>query len=202
MKPRALVLWLLLSLIASVGCTRGSSTKTSSPSPTPSGAPSPQTPSPSAPTASVLECGKSEGGVDTHVYLSEIRVGTHDGFDRVTFQFTSAPSVPANIPKYQIEDVAPPLKKGPSDEPMQVEGSAFVRALFFGAERYNRSTDPAKRVYTGPDEFRPGFPVLKEAELQEDFEATMSWILGLNKRSCPRVQELTGPLRVVVDLPH
>jgi hypothetical protein len=35
-----------------------------------------------------------------------------------------------------------------------------------------------------------------------DFEATLSWIMGLSRPTCWRVQELHNPDRLVIDFHH
>ncbi len=65
-----------------------------------------------------------------------------------------------------------------------------------------RVADVCGWPYDGPDRLRPGFDVLVEAARAGDFEATLSWYLGLSRRACWSVRELHDPDRVVIDLPH
>lgn len=186
----------LVLAAVSFGCRRQtdvSSTPTSSPTPSPAAL--------SAGNPTQGPCEKATGGIDTDVRLLEIRTGTHDTYDRITFEFQPAFN-PPSIPRYEIDAELPPLTYSPSGEPMAVDGRVYVRVLFFAASRYDLSTSEPRRVYRGKDEIKPGLPVLVEAEMQEDFEATLSWILGLSSQSCWSATELRDPLRVVVDLPH
>jgi hypothetical protein len=54
--------------------------------------------------------------------------------------------------------------------------------------------------YSGPTEFDPPFPRLREARLIENFEAVQQWGLGVQGNTCVRVSTLSGPYRLVVDV--
>ncbi len=48
----------------------------------------------------------------------------------------------------------------------------------------------------------PNLTVLSELELTCDFEAVLTWVLGVESPNRYRVHELTGPPRLVVDVRH
>lgn len=177
-------------------------------SPTPTGSP-PGSPSPTAtgspsasPTASaspeptdalgpftcdlpVNRPGTAAGA--TQADPSAVRVGTHDGYDRIVFEYRGAV-----LPTLTIETAAPPFRHDPSDLPMTVSGSAFLRIKL----------DGVAMGYSGTTDFAPGYPALVELARQGDFEGVQSWIAGLTKTSCVRVLQLTGPARLVIDIQH
>jgi hypothetical protein len=149
------------------------------------------------------QCASATGGEEgVLVHVVDVRVGAHPGFDRVTFEFAESEDGDEGIPLYQIQAAEEPFTYDPSGEPMDVEGSSFASVNFQGATGVRLGADEVEQTYTGPEEFTPDFEVLGEAELQGDFEATLSWILGLKQNRCWSVFELTDPLRVVIDLPH
>ncbi|MGQ0678988.1 MAG: AMIN-like domain-containing (lipo)protein [Actinomycetota bacterium] len=202
---RTVVLSLLMALAA---CnTAPSSSPPATPTP-PSASPSAQ-PLPSEPVASPLSenCAPVSGGGDTFVLLKDVRVGTHEGYDRITFEFAQPASPPAGpapagtLPRYQIKRVSEVFQDG-SGEPVAVGGADLHQIVFQGASGVDLSGDTFVLVYTGPKEFKPGFRQLAEAKNNGDFEATLSWALGLNERRCLRVIELADPLRLAVDIPH
>ncbi len=82
---------------------------------------------------------------------------------------------------------------------MSVDGRAFAGLVFHGAAGHDFDGNP---TYDGPDRLRLAFDVLVEAARAGDFEATLSWYLGLSRRACWSVRELHDPDRVVIDLPH
>lgn len=147
---------------------------------------------------------KPETGGEQGVYtnLVDVRVGTHAGYDRITFEFRAPkPNVggKTGIPRYEIRAARPPFTQDGSGSPLAVSGSAFINLVFHGAS----GVDPNYRpTYHGPTVFRPGFDVLREAVRSGDFEATLGWVLGLNRQTCWNVLELHGPDRVVLDVPH
>ncbi len=69
-------------------------------------------------------------------YLSDVRTGRHDeGFDRVTFEFEGGAT------GYRIEYVDPPITEDPSDLPVDIDGNAFLRVVFFSASAVDLSTE-------------------------------------------------------------
>jgi hypothetical protein len=47
-----------------------------------------------------------------------------------------------------------------------------------------------------------GLPVLSEVELTCDFEAVVTWVLGVESPNRYRVRELSSPPRLVIELRH
>lgn len=153
--------------------------------------------------AEPARCAASTGGQEgAAALLVDVRVGSHATFDRIAFEFEPAEGRPDVVPRYQIAEVAPPLVYDGSGEPMRVAGRVFVQVIFHGASGVDLSAATVRETYTGRKEFSPNFGVLVEAERQGDFEATLSWVLGLSRRSCWTASELSGPTRVAIDLPH
>jgi hypothetical protein len=54
--------------------------------------------------------------------------------------------------------------------------------------------------YSGPTDYKTGYPVLEEARQVQDFEGTVKWGLGLSKAACYRAFFLTNPDRLVIDV--
>jgi hypothetical protein len=154
---------------------------------------------PSAPKA----CPRTKGGEDgIYTNLVAVRIGTHDGYDRITFEFRAPdpnPGGKGGIPRYEIRTAQPPHYEDPSGREIDVNGNAFGRIVFHGAAGYDFDGNP---TYTGPRTVRAGFPVLVEAVEAGDFEATMSWVLGMRQQACWKVRELDNPARVAIDMPH
>jgi hypothetical protein len=145
-------------------------------------------------------CAAVEGGEEgVLVNLADVEVAEHQGYDRVVFEFAPMRGVDEEIPAYRVQTVSPPFTKDPSDLEMDVAGSDFAHINLQGATRMGPDGED---TYGGEVEFKVDFEVLVELEMQGDFEATMDWIAGLDRRSCWRVFELGGPLRLVVEFPH
>jgi hypothetical protein len=154
-------------------------------------------------TAAPVVC-KTEtaGSKGVFTNLTDVRVGAHDGFDRIVFEFKAPqpnPGGKGGIPYVRIEQAQPPFSEDPSDMPVDVFGDAFVRLVMQGATGYDFDGNP---TYDGPRRLTPGFGTLAQVVEAGDFEATMTWILGLSRPTCWDVQELHNPDRLVIDFHH
>jgi hypothetical protein len=202
-----------LALIASIvlaGCTAGS------PSAEPSGssvAPSSFEPSVAASAAASVESSAAESATEPteslppfactpsvtipsttdRAQITDVRVGTHDGYDRVVFEFASG------LPDAVIEAALPPFYADPSGLEIDVAGTAFLKVTMHGASKVS----PAGGVtYSGPTNFEPGFDQLVQLIEGGDFEAVSTWYLGLDGGGCIRVLTLSAPSRLVIDIEH
>ena len=159
-------------------------------------------PPPSSPPATKA-CPRTRGGEEgTYTNLVAVRIGTHEGYDRITFEFRAPdpnPGGKGGIPRYDIRTAESPHYEDPSGRTLEVAGNVFGRIIFHGAAGYDFDGNP---TYTGPRTVRAGFPVLVEAVEAGDFEATLSWILGMRQQSCWKVRELHNPDRIAIEMPH
>jgi hypothetical protein len=156
----------------------------------------------SKPPAPVV-CEPQSGGEDgVFMNLADVRVGAHNGYDRIVFEFTEPKPNPAGnggIPHYEVRSAKPPFTQDPSDMPLDVYGDAFVQLVVQGATGYDFDGNP---TYGGSRVITPGFGTLAQAAQSGDFEATLSWIMGLSRPTCWQVQELHNPDRLVIDFHH
>ncbi len=125
--------------------------------------------------------------------ITDVRVGTHDGYDRIVFEFASG------IPQTVIQAVLPPFYQDASGLPLAVSGTAFLKMTMTGGTKVSLS---GGLTYTGTTDFHPAFARLVQLIEGGDFEAISSWYLGLNGGGCIRVVTLTSPSRVVIDIEH
>lgn len=114
--------------------------------------------------------------------FTEVELESEDGVDRITFEFEPESSAPNRPPWHHISFVDELITEG-EGRPVEVEGNAFV-LVSFQAIGVDLSGEEPVEVYTGPKEFTPGYGILKEAEHLGDFEAQVSWGLGLADRTC------------------
>lgn len=126
--------------------------------------------------------------------LTAVRVGQHAGFDRVVFEFQGA------LPGYRVAYVQPPIVQDASGLLVDISGSAFLQVRFSPATGYDFVRSAPS--YPGPNEIRPNLPTLLELERTGDFEAVLTWTLGLRQAVDFHVLELSNPWRVVVDVAH
>jgi hypothetical protein len=125
--------------------------------------------------------------------LDRVAVGSHAGYDRVVFQFRDQ-----GLPGYRVEYVQPPLKEDGSGDPVDVVGNAFVVVRMEPASGFDLSSGEGELVYKGPKRL-PGASVVKEVVRTGDFEAVLSWAIGLEGKVPFRVTTLDSPSRLIVD---
>ncbi|MFB9907653.1 AMIN-like domain-containing (lipo)protein [Allokutzneria oryzae] len=136
---------------------------------------------------------------DGAAVLSAIRVGSHPGHDRVVFEFDGA------LPTYHAVYVDQVTRDG-SGEPVSLRGNAFLQLTMHNATLDNsfQVTDPRDvRRYEGPRRIAtPGLPLVRELAEAGDFEADLTFGIGIDRQTPFRVLLLTSPTRVVVDFSH
>lgn len=124
-------------------------------------------------------------------------MGRHEGYDRVVFQFGNV------LPGYRVEYVQPPLKEDGSGKPVSVKGDAVVVVRMEPASGFDLNTGEGVMVYKGPrriDAAAAGLSVVRELVRTGDFEAVLSWAIGLPDKVDFRVRTATSPPRLIVDL--
>jgi hypothetical protein len=127
--------------------------------------------------------------------ITDVRVGTHDGYDRVVFEFAGG------LPEASIERAEPPFTHDASGEPIEVEGESFLRLILRGG---TKQQDDGTSSYDGATEFEPNAHTLLHIIEGGDFEAQSTWYFGLTEEECVRVLTLIddGGARLVIDVEH
>ena len=143
-------------------------------------------------------CARTTGGnASNQAQLVAVRVAHQPGFDRLVFEFgqSTAPG-PFGMPAYTVETAN--SLSGASGQPVTISGNALFGARFQNASTQNPNGTPS---YTGSNDLKPTTPLIKEVKIVEDFERVLLWGVGLDHLVCPKVSELAGPFRVVLDFP-
>ena len=119
--------------------------------------------------------------------LEHVRVGRHQGFDRVVFEFR------AGTPAWSAKYVPQVIHDG-SGLPVRLPGSAFIQVVFrhTRVDRASAGTAPITRT--------PRFGSLVQVKESGDFEGVVSFGLGLRRKVGFRGFRMTAPSRVVVDV--
>jgi hypothetical protein len=128
-------------------------------------------------------------GAQSAPTLVDVRAGRHPGFDRVVFQFRGA------VPQHRIRYVDQLVQDG-SGNPVSVAGAADLEVVFHGANAHNQDGSPS----VSPRRFSPGLPAVKEIAQVGDFEAVVSYGIGIDHRRPIEVSTLSGPSRLVIDV--
>ena len=138
----------------------------------------------------VLAFAAAPAGAQSAPTLVAVRAGRHAGFDRVVFEFRGA--VPATRRVRYVDQ----LTEDASGEPVSLAGGARLEVVFEGANAH----DDRGRPTVSPRRFSPGFTALKEVAQTGDFEAVVSYGLGVDRQRPFKVSTLSGPSRLVIDV--
>ncbi|MGH2467056.1 MAG: AMIN-like domain-containing (lipo)protein [Candidatus Limnocylindrales bacterium] len=159
------------------------------PSPTSTPAPTePPMPTSGSPTAGCASGFTLAGPATMPVTVSDVRVGTHPGYDRIVFDVAD----PIFWPNVTVVPAEPPFTMDASGQTVEVSGTTYLRITLDHAAGPNLTA----RTY----DQRPGYPILTELRNTGDYEGVQTWIAGLAGPACVRVSTLSSPNRVVVDL--
>jgi hypothetical protein len=134
-----------------------------------------------------------EDGTVAVANIVDVRVGTHDGYDRVVFEFEQG------TPELNLDRAEPPFTQDGSGLPIDVDGNSFLGLVMRGG---TKQTDAGTSSYDGSTDIAPGFPALVHLIEGGDFERQSTWYLGLTGESCVRVLLLDAPPRLVIDVEH
>ena len=128
--------------------------------------------------------------------ISDVRVGTHEGFDRVTVDIEGDGEV-----GWFASWTDEPILDG-SGEVADVEGEAYLtlatRGMALPDDRPEGVTAWDGETVTAPD----GAPVLVEAVEGVLFEGQHQVFIGASEEVPFRIERLEDPQRIVIDLVH
>lgn len=124
--------------------------------------------------------------------LVAVRTGTHEGFDRIVFEFDQ------RVPGYHIEYIDRPVRKCGSGNVTQLAGDGWLEVRM---SPVNAHTEEGRPTVAEREQI-PNLPVLSELELTCDFEAVVSWVFGVESPNRYQVRELNIPPRLVIDIRH
>jgi hypothetical protein len=132
---------------------------------------------------------------DHTALLTKVTVEHAPGVDRVTFEFggVGQPGVDAGY-------VARPTADG-SGAAVKVEGSAYLQVHLTPAASFDLTGEVPKPTYTGGDRVRgTGTRAVTEVVRSGDFEANLTWVIGVRSKAPFRLSTLSNPTRVVLEL--
>ncbi|MCV0402765.1 MAG: hypothetical protein K5924_03530 [Chloroflexi bacterium] len=141
----------------------------------------------------VCELPLVENATTPRANISDLRMATHDGYDRVVFEFAQG------LPEITLDRATPPFTHDASGMPIEVDGGSFLRLTMRGG---TKQTEDGTSSYDGPTDIAGGFPALVHLVEGGDFEAQSTWYFGLTHDACVRILQLTddGAPRLVIDI--
>ena len=140
-------------------------------------------------TAGIIDQSKSDAPAST---LVAVRTATHEELDRVVFEFDE------RVPGYHLEYIDQPVRKCGSGRTTQVAGDGWLEIRMYPANAHTSEGEPT----IAERERMLNLPVLSELELTCDFEAVVTWVLGVESPNRYRVSELSGPPQLIIDIRH
>jgi hypothetical protein len=191
-----------LCLLPLAGCATGSSNGSAVPpsaSPPGSASATPSTTATASPTASDTETPLPAGEfVTTEVsggtpytgpdqaHLQRIAVGSHTGYDRLVLYFGTDAVPPFTVTP---QDSAT-FRQDPSDLPVTLKGTSGVRVVVHDTVRANQTVE----------DLLPLYPAIRQVRGIGDFEAVVSYGVGVLGPARVHVTTLSSPSRLVVDV--
>jgi hypothetical protein len=131
---------------------------------------------------------------DAGLTVTDVRVGTHDGFDRVTFEIAGDGEV-----GWFIRYVDEPTSDG-SGLPVEVPGSAALQVILNGIALPDDAVEGAETFLD--DVAGPEGGVIRGVVNDTIFEGQHTFFVGLDEELPFRLGRLEEPGRVVIDLVH
>jgi hypothetical protein len=133
-------------------------------------------------------------GPGTVSLLVDVRVGRRDDAERIVFEFANL------LPGWAVWYAEGPVTEDPSDLPLRVAGDHVLVVRMEAASGFDLAGDTADQTYLGPLRISPMWPTVQEVVRVGDFEAVLSWAIGVGGRPGFRVTTLVDPPRLVVDI--
>lgn len=143
------------------------------------------------------ETGRVEQEGSGRIFLVDARLGSHDGFDRVVWEY-AGDGTPGWFAGYTDD----PRQQG-SGDPVDVAGQAvlelYVNSVAWQAEEGDPVPVPYEGVQTLTSE---AAQVVTVVDVEMIFEADQQSFVGLTAERPYRVSMLRDPTRVVLDIAH
>ena len=135
-----------------------------------------------------MACLPAQGGTSARATITDVRVGSHPGYDRLVVEFSGG------MPPYKLAWQDPSTFVGPaSGIPVPVAGRAGIHLYV-----YNMDIPPS---YQHGTNMSPSYSVLKQVVVMTVFEGQADIAIGLGGAVCPTVSTYSSPSRLVIDFP-
>lgn len=145
-----------------------------------------------APFPADTEPDTSEPSAGAALTVTDVRVGRHDGFDRVVFELGGT-----GTPGWRVEYVPEAVEDG-SGNVVHLDGDGTLQVMISGS---GYPTDTGVAEYSGPNPVRVAeTDEVEEVLLGSVFEGSTQAFVGTDEVSPFRVYALTDPTRVVVEV--
>jgi hypothetical protein len=132
--------------------------------------------------------------------LTDVRVGAHGCYDRVTFELRPQKGEADGPVSWKAAYESGPITEDGSGRPVKMKGAAFL-VVTMSATGADLSQEAAPATYTGPTSIEAaGATRIQQVRRTGDFEGVLTWVIGLDKKRPFRVSTQAAPARVIVDV--
>ena len=125
--------------------------------------------------------------------LDTIEIGDHPEFERVVFEFTN------QVPGYHVGYATGPIIEDGSGDTLTVGGTAKIAVRMEAAAGFDLS-GAGQQTYNGSNPIVHNGAIVIELVRSGDFEAVLSWVIGVGSTQPFNVTTLTSPPRLVIDI--
>jgi hypothetical protein len=144
------------------------------------------------PSPTPYKCGASSAFFGTQppqsAEISDVRTGTHAGYDRLTIEFKNGQPNSIEITPQTNTN----FTNDPRGDTVKLVGQVGLRVVI--------NTADAHIAYSGPKDIKTGYAGLMEVRQMGDYEGYVTYGLGLAKPGCYTATILTNPVRLVIDI--
>ena len=132
--------------------------------------------------------------------LTDVRVGVHDCYERVTFEFRPQRGEADGPVSWKAAYEKGPITEDGSGRTVPVKGTAFL-VVTMSATGADLSQEAAPATYTGPTSLvAEGASRIQQVRRTGDFEGVLTWVIGLDKQRPFHVTTQESPARVIIDV--
>lgn len=145
------------------------------------------------------EAAKGGGDAPTRL-LTDVRVGVHDCFERVTFELKPQQGEADGPVGWKARYEPGPITEDGSGREVSIKGAAFL-VVTMTAAGADLTREGAPATYTGPASLEAaGATRIQQVRRTGDFEAVLTWVIGLDRQRPFHVTTQEGPTRLIVDV--
>ena len=143
----------------------------------------------------------ARGGADAPTrLLTDVRVGAHGCYDRVTFELKPRSGESAGPVGWKAAYEPGPVTEDGSGKTVPVKGAAYL-VVHMNAQGVDLTKADAPATYTGPTSIEAADATrIQQVRRTGDFEGVLTWVIGLDRRRPFHVTTQDNPARVVVDI--
>jgi hypothetical protein len=143
----------------------------------------------------------AEGGANSRTrLLTDVRVGAHDCYERVTFELKPQNGDSDGPVDWKVGYQPGPVTEDGSGRTVTVKGTAYL-VVRLSAQGVDLTKEDAPATYTGPASIETAGTVrIQQVRRTGDFEGVATWVIGLDKQRPFHVSTQDGPARVVIDI--